>query len=298
MAHPSKLRIWMREVRANFLVLSIALTMIGGAAGLRAGSFNPWIFLLTVLGVTLAHVSVNLFNEYSDWRTGIDRNTIKTPFSGGSGILQDGLLKPGHVRAAAFATLGAAFFIGLGLAHRSGWPVLALMTAGGLSAIFYTEHLTRRTLGEAASGVTLGSFVVLGSYFVQTGAFDAAIIWVSIPPGILTALLLFLNEFPDAESDQAGGRRHLVIVLGKPRSAKLYVILLITAYTIIAAGFAAGALPVGVLISFLTLPVALKAMRLALRHHSDAGKLVPAQGMNVIVVLATDFLLAAGMLIG
>jgi 1,4-dihydroxy-2-naphthoate octaprenyltransferase len=295
---PSTLSIWRKETRANFLILSVVLVMIGGAAGLRSGRFHVGVFILTVLGVVLAHISVNLLNEYSDWRTGIDRHTRKTPFSGGSGTLQAGHLKPEQVRAVARGTLFAAFLIGLGLAYRSGWPVLALMAAGGLTAIFYTDVLTRWTLGEPASGITLGSFVVLGAYYVQTGRFDAPIIWASIPPGILTALLLFLNEFPDAEADRAGGRRHLVIVLGKPLAAKLYAFLLLTVYMVIAAGLAAGALPKGTLLAFLTLPIAGKAAFLARRYSTDNKRLLPAQGMNVVVVLATDFLLAAGFLFG
>ncbi|MHB9031030.1 MAG: UbiA family prenyltransferase [Candidatus Latescibacterota bacterium] len=298
MAPLTKMQIWLKETRANFLILSVLLVMIGGAAGLRAGSFHPGVFVLTVIGVVLAHVSVNLFNEYSDWRTGIDQHTRKTPFSGGSGTLQAGHLKPGQVKAAAWGTLFGAFLIGLGLAFRSGWPVLALMAAGGLTTIYYTEHLTRWTLGELASGITLGSFVVLGAYYVQTGLFDSTIIWVSIPPGILTALLLFLNEFPDAEADRAGGRRHLVIVLGKPLAAKLYAFLLLAVYGVIAGGLAAGALPKGTLLAFLTFPVAIKAALLTLRYSTDIERMLPAQGMNVITVLATDFLLAAGLLIG
>jgi 1,4-dihydroxy-2-naphthoate octaprenyltransferase len=298
MTQPSTLTLWLREVRANFLVLAVVLVLIGGAAGLRTGSFQLTAFLLTMLGVVLAHASVNLFNEYSDWRTGIDANTIKTPFSGGSGTLQAGLLPPGQVRAAAWGTLLAAFVIGLALAIRSGWPVFALMAAGGLAAIFYTERLARWTLGELASGLTLGSFVVLGAYYVLAGRFDSTIVWASVPPGILTSLLLFLNEFPDAEADRDGGRRHLVIVLGKPRAAALYAVLLMAVYGVIAAGVLIGALPWGTLLAMLTFPLAVKAVILTARHHSDTPRLIPAQGMNVIVVLATDFLLAAGLLIG
>ena len=95
------IKIWMNEIRANFLVLPVLLVMIGGAASWHEGIFNPGLFFVTMLGVVFAHISVNLFNEYSDWRTGIDERTERTSFSGGSGNLQKGLLPPSHVRAAA-----------------------------------------------------------------------------------------------------------------------------------------------------------------------------------------------------
>jgi 1,4-dihydroxy-2-naphthoate polyprenyltransferase len=290
--------VWLREMRANFLVLSVALVSIGGAAAAHAGTFNWGLFLLTVLGVVLAHASVNLFNEYSDWRTGIDDHTMKTPFSGGSGTLQAGLLKPGTVRAATWIALTAAGLIGFLLAMKSGWEVIPLMILGALTAITYSDHLARWGIGEVASGLTLGSFVVMGAYFVQTGAFDSPIIWACVPPGILTALLLFLNEFPDADADREGGRRHLVILLGRGNAAILYSFAVVCVYTMIVLGATVGGLPKGTLLGLASFPSAATAVRLAFRHAYDPHGIVPALGWNVAMVLGTDFLLAAGFLIG
>jgi 1,4-dihydroxy-2-naphthoate octaprenyltransferase len=298
MHHPPRIAVWLRETRANFLVLSVALVAIGGAAAARRGSFTWGTFALTLLGVVSAHVSVNLFNEYSDWRTGIDEHTLKTPFSGGSGTLQAGLLKPAAVLAAAWGTLAAAFLIGLGLAWISGWQVLPLMAAGGITVLLYSDLFARLAIGELASGVTLGSFVVLGSFFVQTGAFDTGILWASVPPGLSTALLLFLNEFPDADADRAGGRRHLVIALGKRKAAFLYAFAMVCVYFSVILGVTVGGMRKGTLICLFTIPIAAKAVSLTLRHFHDARLIVPALGWNVAVVLGTDFLLAAGFLIG
>jgi 1,4-dihydroxy-2-naphthoate polyprenyltransferase len=291
------INIWLRETRANFLILAVLLVAIGGAAGLRDGNFHPVLFLITVIGIVLAHASVNLFNEYSDFRTGIDFNTLKTPFSGGSGVMQERLLKPGQVIIAAWITLLAAFVIGLGLAWSAGWMILVFMAVGGLTTFFYSEYLARWMLGEVASGISLGSLVVIGAYYVQTGTVTPGIIWASIPPGILTALLLFLNEFPDAEADKAGGRRHLVIVLGKHGAAILYALTLFAMYVLLLAGVLAGKTPYGVLLGLLTLPLALVTSYRALRYHSDTPRLIPSLGMNVMIVLATDLLMAIGFII-
>ena len=112
-------------------------------------------------------------------------------------------------------TLLAACAIGLYLAWISGWPLLAIGILGALSVVAYTPVLTRIGLGEAAAGLALGTLPVVGAYYLFTGRLDA-VAWVSgIPAGLLTYNLLLLNEFPDAEADATGGRRHMVILLGK-----------------------------------------------------------------------------------
>ncbi len=290
--------IWLKEIRANFLILAVLLVMIGGAAAWRDGSFNFVYFIVTVIGIVLAHISVNLFNEYSDWKTGIDSHTDRTPFSGGSGNLQQGLLKPSQVRLASWLTLLTAFLIGLWLASVSGPAVIVLMVVGGLTTVIYTDFLVKWMIGEIASGITLGSFVVIGAYYVQTGEINAGIVWASISPGILTTLLLLLNEFPDAEADRAGGRRHLVIVFGKRVAGAIYSVLLLTVYGVIVLGVIWRAMPATVLIGLLTSPLALATSVKVMRYRSDMPKLFPAFGMNVIIVLTTDFLLTLGYLIG
>ncbi|HUT63681.1 MAG TPA: prenyltransferase [Anaerolineae bacterium] len=290
--------IWLKEIRANFLVLSVVLVGIGGAAAWHKGCFNIILFVLTVLGVMFAHISVNLFNEYSDWRTGIDAKTTRTRFNGGSGNLQKCLLKPEHVYRAAWMTLVIAFLIGLGLAWVSGWQILLLMAAGGASIILYTDYITRWMLGELTSGITLGSFVVIGAYYVQTGSMTSDIIWASIPPGILTMILLLLNEFPDVEADRMGGRKHMVIMLGEKRAAYVYGLLLVMVYSVLIVGTIMGKMPKTELISLLTIPLAVITAYRVVRYADDSGKMIPALGMNVIVVLATDVLMALGFVIG
>lgn len=292
------LKTWLKEIRANFLILAVVLVMIGGAAAWHDGRFNIFLFVLTVLGVTAAHISVNLFNEYSDWKTGIDDKTVRTPFSGGSGNLQKELIKPAHVNYAAWITLSISFFIGLYLAWVSGWPVLVLMAAGGIATVFYTDYLTKWMVGEIIAGATLGSFVVIGAYYVQTMSINSAVVWASIPPGILTMLLLFLNEFPDAEADRAGGRRHLVIILGKTCASILYAVLLVTVYAVLVVGVLRGVLPGTVILGLLTFPIALVAGYRTLRHAHNSSLIVSALGLNVGVVLVTDFLIALGFIIG
>ena len=285
-------KIWASQLRVPFLVLSVLLVLVGGAAAYEDGVFNPLRLLLTMVGVILAHIAVNLYNESSDHQTGIDFQTQRTPFSGGTGNLQKGRTSLRAVQVTAFATLWIAFAIGVYLSWTSGWLLMVFIVLGGLVARFYTTHLARWTMGELAAGVCLGTLVVLGTYYAQTGGFTSAVIWLSIPPGILTALLLLLNEFPDVEADLQGGRRHLVIVLGRRRAALVYTAALAANYFILLWGVVTGVFPTTVLLTLLTLPLAFKAAHGALRFGGTVEKLVPALGANVGVVLGTNLALA------
>ena len=180
------------------------------------------------------------------------------------------------------------------------------MIIGALSIVYYTRYLARWLLGELFAGLSLGSLVVVGTFIAMTGGssstfsdlFPLEIILISIPPGILTSLLLFLNEFPDTEADRKGGRHHLVIWLGKKKAAALYVAGLILVYVFIIIAPLLQAASYWLLIACGSIPFAVKAGITALRHYDDAPGLVPALGMNVVTVLSTDALLALGVLIG
>jgi 1,4-dihydroxy-2-naphthoate octaprenyltransferase len=288
-----KIGIWMAQVRAPFLLLAVALVLVGGAVAHDDGHFAALPFVLCLVGTVLAHASVNLFNELSDYRTGIDSRTRRTPFSGGSGNLQAGLTTESGVKWAAWGTLSAASAIGLYLVVQSGWVLLIFMIAGGLVTICYTDYLAKIALGELFAGLCLGSMVVAGTYLAITGALTATVLMVSVPPGILTSLLLFLNEFPDLEADSSGGRRHLVILLGKRISARIYATALAVCYGFLIWGVASGRFPGLILITLLTVPLALKAAVTVLKQYDSFEKMVSAQGANVGVVLGVDFLMAA-----
>jgi 1,4-dihydroxy-2-naphthoate octaprenyltransferase len=284
--------VWFQQIRGPFLILSIALALIGIATAHWHGFGNIWHSLLLTAGVALAHVSVNLFNEISDYKSKIDDNTARTPFSGGSGMLQSGRTTVGRVTWVAYFALLAAGAIGLYFCLVSGWLILFFMACGALAVRFYTSHLAKWLIGELVSGLTLGSFVVIGAHYALTSFMTLDIIYISIVPGILTALLLFLNEFPDAEADRLGGRRHLVIFFGKKTSAVIYACAVLLLFVLIAAGPFIENIPYTVLIALATLPLGVAAVFLTLKHYDDPVRLVPAQGLNVALVILTDLLLA------
>ena len=301
---------WLAQIRANFLVLAVFLVGIGLAITWKFlpsvnGDFNTFHAVLIMTGVVLAHISVNLFNEYSDFSTKIDFNTVRSPFSGGSGMLVTGKTHPRSVLFAAVASLAVAFGIGVYFSIVSHWSILIFTVSGALTIVLYTPLLSRLMLGELFSGLTLGTFVVIGTFIAMTatpgmslaGILTSDLILISIPPGILTSLLLLINEFPDVEADRKGGRKHLVIRFGRQKAAYIYAFGVFLTFGIIIFLPFLGMTSKWIYLALIPLPLALNASFLAIRHNDDSSKIVAAMGNNVMTVLATDLLIAVAILI-
>ena len=285
--------------RANFLPLAVVIVASGLSASLYAhGVFNPFDAFLVLIGALLTHAAVNVFNNYFDYRSGIDARTTKTPFSGGVDILVQGKMKPSVAFGIGLTCLLGAGVIGVYFLARVFYPLFPILLYGLVAICLYNPIFSKiHALSEIVAGTGFG-FMGLGAYVTQAGVVDGTGISVFVPVSILVALLLFLNEFPDAEADKTAGRRHLVILLGKKRSASVYVAGLVATYASILLAVAARAAPFTVLISFITTPIAYRAGRIALKSYDRVPDLVPALASNVLAILSTILLLAVGFLAG
>ena len=283
------------ETRPHFLLLSVVLSCVGTSMAWYDGHFNILFFILAFVGLLLIHTSCNVLNDYFDYMSGIDRETLRTPFSGGSGFLAAGALTPRCVNILGVVCFGIALGIGLFFLRVRGWALLPILVVGGASAYFYSTHIARWLLGEFFAGLNLGVLAVLGTYFVQSGYYSWGAFVGSLPPGILTYNLLLINEFPDVVPDKRGGRRNIVIFLGKRRASLLYLITSGLVYLCIIIGVIFQFMPLGTLLGLLTIPIAFKAVREALSKY-DASRVdfLPVMGLNVVVVLTTQALIALG----
>lgn len=293
------LKVWFLETRPQFLLLSVVLTFLGISIAWYNGPFHLGNALLTFLGLLLCHISVNVLNDYFDYKSGIDLATKRTPFSGGSGILPASMLKPGQVLWFGLIALilavpiGAYFVITL----DNGWQLIPLLIIGALCTVIYTPLLTKVGFPEWAPGLGMGTLPVLGAYFIQTTEYTFPAVIAAIPSGILVHNLLLLNEFPDVEADRNAGRRTMPILIGRTRTWMVYSALTIVVYLWIIGWVIAGTMPAFTLIALLTLPFAIKAIRDS-RKHDDMSRLVPAMASNVQVVLLTQLLLGIGFILG
>lgn len=280
--------------RANFLLLPVTLVAVGAAAAAYDGSFDPVATLAAVLGLVALHASVNAFNEYSDFKRGIDLETERTPFSGGSGTLPGGSLsaKRAFGTASTCALVGA--MIGIYFLITVGWSLLPLFILGAFCVLAYTDLLARAWLGEIFAGLGLGTLPVLGAALVQGGELGEAAVAASIPPFFMTFNLLLLNEFPDELADHRGGRRNFVTLLGRRGAALIYVTAAWMVPAVLVLAVVTGSLPTAALIATLPSLALIGPTRWAVLKPRE---LVPvsALGANVIWNLLTNSLLALAL---
>jgi len=284
-------------MRLPFLILTPACVLLGlGVVYWTTHQIN-WLYaILALLGAVSAHISVNAFNEYFDFKSGLDSKTERTPFSGGSGTLPANPAAAKLALALAWLTLILTALIGVYFLIVWGVALLPLGLLGLVLVYAYTVWATRNPLiCLIAPGLGFGTFMVLGTYFALTGHYAWPALIASFIPFFLVSDLLLLNQFPDAEADKSVGRRHYPITIGRQKSAGIYVAFLACAYFSLLANVFAGSLPVPALLGMLTGILALPLARTVLRHADDMEKLTPAMGQNVIINIATPLLMAIGL---
>jgi 1,4-dihydroxy-2-naphthoate octaprenyltransferase len=290
--------IWFKETRPQFLVLTFVLIFLGTTVAWFDGFFNTFDLILSLVGLLLLHISVNVLNDYFDYKSGLDQQAVRTPFSGGSGILPAKLLDPGAVLTFGIICFWLAVPIGVYFVLAKGWLLLPLLAAGAICVLLYTPRIAKLGWGmsEIAAGLGMGTLPVLGAYFVQTETYTWHALIAAVPSGILVANLLLLNEFPDVEADRNVGRKTMPIMLGKDMASKIYIALTVIMYAWIIVWAAVNVLPWFVAIGLLTLPLALQAVRGAF-HYEVESKLIPALGANISVILGTQALMAIGYIV-
>ncbi|OGO32985.1 MAG: hypothetical protein A2Z29_07110 [Chloroflexi bacterium RBG_16_56_11] len=290
------LKVWFLETRPQFLTLSVVLAFLGTAAAWYDGSFNLWQALLAGIGLVLTHASVNILNDYFDFRSGVDLATKRTPFSGGSGILPARLLTPRQVFWLGLACLPLAAPIGVYFIVVKGWELLPLLLVAAFFILLYSPFILKRPWPEWAAGAGLGALPILGLYFAQAGEYTYHAVVAAIPSAFLVHNLLLLNEFPDAEADIKANRKTLPIALGKKGAAVFFSVVALAVYAWIIGWAAAGVMPLWTLLALLTLPLTLRAINGAV-HHDEPARLMPGMASNVMSVLATQLLMGIGYIL-
>ena len=201
----STLKAYAGVARVPFLLLPLTLIASGGAAAAFDGSFSWLRTAVAAVGLVALHAAVNILNEWSDLRTGIDLHTERTPFSGGSGTLPSGGMTSRAALCFAFPCLAVGLATGIWFLQRVGWVLVPVVVIGAICVVGYSDFLARRGLGEIAAGLGLGALPVLGTALVQAGELGPAAGAAALPAFLMTFNLLLLNEFPDEQADRSGG---------------------------------------------------------------------------------------------
>jgi 1,4-dihydroxy-2-naphthoate octaprenyltransferase len=297
-----KLKGILTVIRIPFLILALILGILGAAVAWyesrRFGStFNMGYAVLATFGLLVAHAAVNIFNEYFDARSGLDYKTIRTPFSGGSGATPNGLMTIQQDLWLGIICFVFLIPIGVFFILKTGWMLLPLLVLAMLLIVLYTPLILKIGYPEWSPGLGLGILPVLGAYFVHTGEYTLTAFIASMPSFFLVHNLLLLNEFPDVEADITVNRRTLPIVAGKKRAAYLFSLFTLLVYVWIVWAVLCHYMPVFTLLSLLTLPIAIQVIKGSFRYD-DRDLFLPVMMKNVLLVLLTQALVAAGYILG
>ena len=295
------LSVFFKETRPQFLILTPVCYLVGlGTASYVVGGFGEipiGYAILAFIGALFSHIAVNVLNDYFDFRSGLDLRTHPTPFSGGSGILPQGLMSPKGVLAMGIVSLLIVTAIGLYFLKVRGWSLLPLGLLGILIIVLYSPFVTRTPVFcLLAPGLGFGPLMVMGTHFVLTARYDWVSLSASLVPGFLVSNLLLVNQFPDVEADRSVKRRNLPIVIGRRTSSYVYAVLALSAFCWVVAATILGLFPPGSLLALLPLPIAIITIRGIIRNAENIDGLISFLGKNVNYTLATTFLLGVGLL--
>ncbi len=293
----------LRTTRLPFVSATIVPVVLGIAIAATHGAFDWFTALLTIIGATCVQLGLNVANDVFDSVQGADdANVTPTQFSGGSRVIQYGLVSLRGMAGLATLFYGIAAVIGIILLVLRGSPaLLAIGVIGFIVSIGYTApplKLVYRGLGEIAVAIGFGPLMLLGAYVVQTGG---TLSWepfvASLPIALLVTMILYVNEIPDRRGDARAGKRTLPVRFPESTIIAGYAIAAGAAYVILVAGVVTGILPIPALLALLTIPLALQVARGLRPNYDNPYGLMAVMGVNVKVHLYVGLLLLAGYLV-
>jgi len=288
---------WLRVIRVRFLLASVIAVSVGLAiTWWHTSSITIFDAILTMCGVLALHASVDLLNDYWDFKRGIDTTTHRTKMSGGSGVLPEGLLKPTQVYAAGIAFLIIGTAIGIYFVATDGIVIGIILAFAVISIYFYSTKIVDWGLAEVFVAIK-GSMIVIGTYFVQTSQITESTVLAGIVIGVLSSLVLFITSFPDHDADKAKGRKTLVISLGKQKACTILWIFPAITYgiTIIAVVFEI--FPVFCLIILSTVPLIIRSGQKLKQNYDKLTNLIPVMSSTLYFSRITGVLLVVGFLV-
>lgn len=289
------IRTWLIALRPVSFTASVIPVLVGTAIAAQ-DEFHPLLFGLAMIGSVVIHGGTNLVNDYFDHVKGTDN----AESLGQSGVIQREMLSARAVLAGGIAAFAFGAVVGLVIAAMTGWPVLALGLASVAAGYFYTASpfsLAYRGLGEVVVFTFMGPVIVVGAYYVQTQSWAWEPFVASLAIGLLVAAILHANNVRDIENDRKNGKWTLAALAGRPIADYEYGALMLGGYAVVVAMTVLGAAPWPVLVTLLTLPLALRIVRTESQQESVRGlNIVLAQtaGLHMLfgALLAFGFALA------
>lgn len=296
--HPNKARVWLGELRLPFTTASIIPILLGTAIAWGVTGIFLWdVFLLTLMGGVFIHLGANVANDYWDFRQGSDNINVEyiRPFTGGSRMIQKGLLSPRAVLIGSLVLFSIGAIIGIYLAFTRGFLVLILGLLGVFLAFFYTAppiKFVSRGIGEIVIGICFGIFLTFGAFYTQSQYFAWEPVIMALPLSLLVSGILYINEFADYNADKESGKYTLVVRLGRHGAARLFLAILILVYLIVTLAVFFNITNWFSLIVFSTIPLSILGAYYTLKWFNQPMAMIPANVSTIFNHLLTGITLA------
>jgi 1,4-dihydroxy-2-naphthoate octaprenyltransferase len=252
---------WLIAARASVLVITFISVAIAGLLAIRAGLFDPALWLLAAVALLLAHATNNLLNDLTDYLKGVDRNNYFRAIYGPHALEHKLLSVRGLLGYAAFSGL-IAIVIGAYLVSVRGPLALGLLAAGAFFVLFYTWPLKYIGLGEVAVILVWGPLMIGGTYFVVTGLWDWDAVLVGLPYALGATTVIFGKHIDKLEDDRARGIRTLPVLVGERPARWILGAMIVLMYAIVVYLVLIGFLSPVVFVVFVALPRARAALAL------------------------------------
>ena len=286
---------WLRLTRPHTLTASFVPVAIGTAFALPYGQSRFSLFLAMLLVSMLLQAATNMYNEYYDYRRGLD-NAQSVGISGT--IVREGVA-PHTVLTLAQLTVAAAFLLGLYLCQQASWWLLPVGLAGAAVGYLYSGGpypLSATPFGEIFSGATMGLVIIAVAFFIQTGYVSSQAVLVSVPTSVLIGAILLSNNIRDLDGDKLHGRRTLAILIGRGPATALLAAMFALADLWVICLWLTGVVGPWALLALASLPKQLQAVRGFVRGGVTPAELMPAMVATAQTNTLFGLLFAAGLL--
>lgn len=294
--------VWLRATRPQFLTITIVAVALGWASAVSSGVPIDWrTAVLTLLGALCVHAGANLVNDYHDREADANNSDRLSPYTGGSRMIQDGLLSARAVARYGYLLVGATIAIGLSIAALGPTLVVWIGALGLAAAVAYSApplRLSARGWGELAVAAAW-LLVVVGADVVQRQAWSVRPFAAGVSVACLVCAILWVNEFPDAAADLRAGKRTIVVRLGRVRAAWVHLGLVVVAYGWLLAVGATAILPGSAYYGLSALPLSLYAALTLLgrARTQDTRDLLPAIKSTIAAAHVHGIGLVLGLLL-
>lgn len=282
--------------RPHTLTATFAPVILGTVAALYETKIHWLLFIAMMLACLALQIATNLFNEYYDFKRGLD--TADSVGIGG-GIVRHGL-KPKNVLTVALLLYIVAACIGVYICMNSSWWLAVIGLCGMAVGYLYTGGpfpIAYTPLGELFAGLSMGTGFVLIAFFIQTNALTVESILISIPIGILVGAINMSNNIRDIDEDIKGGRKTLAILLGREKAVAALAISFLISYLWIVAIVWMGYVSPWALVMFLGLKKPISAIQGFRKGAKEPQYMRVAMKATAITNTIFAFLLSAGLLI-